>query len=78
VHTQGGAGLEVWLFSQKGYFTKRRVEGDDWVWEEEIDLAYHGYVGAELRVPLASENFEMAAIANPIWYEPWLEREKEE
>jgi hypothetical protein len=78
VHTQGGAGLEVWLFSQKGYFTKRRVEGDDWVWEEEIDLAHHGYVGAELRVRLASENFEMAAIANPIWYEPWLERKKEE
>jgi len=77
VHTRSAAGLEVWFFSQRGYFAKRKVESDYWVLEEEIDLSHHGYVGVELRVPLSCESFEMAAIANPIWYEPWLEGEKE-
>jgi len=74
VYTRSAAGYELFLFSRQGYFAKRRVGSDPWIWEEEIDLAQHGYVGAELRVPLALGNFEVAAIANPIWYKPWLEK----
>ncbi len=75
VSVRRGSGLELHLFSSFGPIYRQRVESDPWEGHFDVDLSEYGFIGATLEVHFLKE---VAALANPIWCEAWLEKKGEE
>ncbi len=70
-----GIGLFCRVLSQHGELAHQKVSTDEWTFEIPVDLKYHGYVRAELRVPSISGSLEemlVAALSNPIWHSSFV------
>lgn len=76
VRVHNGEGLYFRVISSKGLIDQTRVTSNFWEWVNDLVLAEQGYVRAELHVGLPGGISELAALSNPIWYRPWLEKEE--
>jgi hypothetical protein len=77
VRVIGGEGYWLCLLTRHGEVARERIPSPDWIYRYELELARHGYVRAEVRIPdsrgtIPLERLPMVAMTNPIWHSGFL------
>lgn len=77
VRVIGGEGYWLRLLTRHGEVAREHIPSPDWIYRYELELALHGYVRAEVRIPdsrgtIPVERLPMVAMTNPIWHSGFL------
>ena len=76
VHVVGGEGFWLRLLTRYGEIAREHISSPDWKYEQKLNLAVHGYVRAEVRMPgqdaTPLERLPMVTMTNPVWHAAFL------
>jgi len=76
VHVVGGEGFWLRLLTRYGEIAREHIASPDWKYEQKLNLAVHGYVRAEVRMPgqdaTPLERLPMVTMTNPVWHAAFL------